>query len=48
MERTKLEPKLFRCMFLGYADNVNGYRLFDLDASKIKISRSVKLDEREV
>ncbi|GMG18092.1 unnamed protein product [Phytophthora fragariaefolia] len=47
-KRTKLEPKSFRCMFLGYAENVKGYRVFDLDASKVKVVRSVKLDEREV
>ncbi|KAE8957484.1 hypothetical protein PR002_g31158 [Phytophthora rubi] len=47
-KRTKLEPKSFRCMFLGYAENVKGYRVFDLDASKVKVTRSVKLGEREV
>ncbi|POM72303.1 Integrase catalytic core protein, partial [Phytophthora palmivora] len=47
-KRTKLEPKSFRCMFLGYAENAKGYRVFALDASKVKVSRSVKLDEREV
>ncbi|KAE8973174.1 hypothetical protein PR001_g26392 [Phytophthora rubi] len=36
------------CMFLGYAENVKGYRVFDLDASKVKVTRSVKMDEREV
>uniref|UniRef100_A0AAV1UDP2 Retroviral polymerase SH3-like domain-containing protein n=1 Tax=Peronospora matthiolae TaxID=2874970 RepID=A0AAV1UDP2_9STRA len=35
-------------MFLGYADNVKEYRLYDLDNLKVKTSRSVKLDEREV
>ncbi|KAE9073838.1 hypothetical protein PF007_g25651 [Phytophthora fragariae] len=47
-KRTKLEPKSFRCIFLGYAENVKGYRVFDLGASKVKVTRSVKLDEREV
>jgi len=47
-KRTKLEPKSFKCMLLGYAENVKGYRVFDLDASKVKVVRSVKLDEREV
>ncbi|KAE9084570.1 hypothetical protein PF010_g20776 [Phytophthora fragariae] len=42
-KRTKLEPKSLRCMFLGYAENVKGYRVFDLDASKVKVSRSIKL-----
>uniref|UniRef100_A0AAV1UTC1 Reverse transcriptase Ty1/copia-type domain-containing protein n=1 Tax=Peronospora matthiolae TaxID=2874970 RepID=A0AAV1UTC1_9STRA len=47
-KRTKLEPKSFRCLLLGYTENVKGYRVYDLDASKIKVCRSVKLDEREV
>uniref|UniRef100_A0AAV1TLZ0 Polyprotein n=1 Tax=Peronospora matthiolae TaxID=2874970 RepID=A0AAV1TLZ0_9STRA len=47
-KRTKLEPKSFRCLLLGYPENVKGYRVYDLDASKVKVSRSVKLDEREV
>ncbi|KAE9007452.1 hypothetical protein PR001_g16969 [Phytophthora rubi] len=48
VKRTKLESKSFRCMFLGYAENAKGYRVYDLDAAKVKVSRSVKLDEREV
>ncbi|KAJ8554708.1 hypothetical protein ON010_g9775 [Phytophthora cinnamomi] len=47
-KRTKLEPKSFRCVFLGYAENAKGYRVYDMDASKVKASRSVKLDERKV
>uniref|UniRef100_A0AAV1U8P3 Retroviral polymerase SH3-like domain-containing protein n=1 Tax=Peronospora matthiolae TaxID=2874970 RepID=A0AAV1U8P3_9STRA len=47
-KRTKLKPKIFRCLLLGYPENVKGYRVYDLDASKVKVSRSVKLDEREV
>ncbi|KAG6619287.1 putative polyprotein [Phytophthora cinnamomi] len=45
---TKLEPKSFRCVFLGYVENAKGYRVYDMDASKDKVSRSAKLDEREV
>ncbi|POM67185.1 Integrase catalytic core protein [Phytophthora palmivora] len=48
VKRTKLESKSFRCMFLGYAENAKGYRVYDLEASKAKVSRSVELDEREV
>ncbi|OWY94925.1 Integrase, catalytic core protein, partial [Phytophthora megakarya] len=44
----KLEAKGFRCLFLGYAENAKGYRVYDLEASKVKVSRSVKLDEREL
>ena len=48
VKRTKLEPKRFKCMFFGYAKNVKIYRVFDLENAKIKVTRSVKLDEREV
>ncbi|OWY90688.1 polyprotein, partial [Phytophthora megakarya] len=47
-KRTKLEPKSFKCMFLGYAENSKGYRVYDLESDKVKVSRSVKLDERKV
>uniref|UniRef100_A0AAV1TAV2 Retroviral polymerase SH3-like domain-containing protein n=1 Tax=Peronospora matthiolae TaxID=2874970 RepID=A0AAV1TAV2_9STRA len=47
-KRKKLEPKSYLCVFLGYAENSRGYRVFSLERSKVVISRSVKLDEREV
>ncbi|KAH9689185.1 hypothetical protein KPL70_015411 [Citrus sinensis] len=40
-ERTKLDPKSRRCIFLGYADGVKGYRLWDPTAHKIIISIDV-------
>ncbi|KAH9704158.1 hypothetical protein KPL70_011349 [Citrus sinensis] len=40
-ERTKLDPKSRRCIFLGYADGVKGYRLWDPTAHKIVIRRDV-------
>ncbi|KAH9670424.1 hypothetical protein KPL70_016984 [Citrus sinensis] len=40
-ERTKLDPKSRICIFLGYADGVKGYRLWDPTAHKIVISRDV-------
>ncbi|OWY92427.1 LOW QUALITY PROTEIN: hypothetical protein PHMEG_00038582, partial [Phytophthora megakarya] len=47
-KRTKLEAKSFKCMFLGYAEDSKGYRVYDLESNKVKVSRSVKLDERQV
>ena len=40
-ERIKLDLKSRRCIFLGYADRVKGYRLWDLTAYKIVISRDI-------
>ncbi|KAH9726512.1 hypothetical protein KPL70_008282 [Citrus sinensis] len=40
-ERIKLNPKSRRCIFLGYADGVKRYRLWDPTAHKIVISRDV-------
>ena len=40
-ERTKLDPKSRRCIFLEYADGVKGYRLWDPTAHNIVISRDV-------
>ena len=42
-ERAKLDPKSKRCIFLGYADGVKGYRLWDPTAYKIVISRNLSL-----
>ncbi|KAH9671138.1 hypothetical protein KPL70_017236 [Citrus sinensis] len=40
-ERTKLDPKYRRCIFLGYADRVKGYRLWDPTTHNIVISKDV-------
>ncbi|KAH9745940.1 hypothetical protein KPL70_004260 [Citrus sinensis] len=40
-ERTKLDPKSMRCIFLGYVDGVKGYRLWDPTAHKIVINKDV-------
>jgi len=47
-ERTKLDPKSRKCIFLGYADNVKGYRLWDPTACKVVISRDVVFAENEL
>ncbi|KAL4320520.1 hypothetical protein AHAS_Ahas14G0018700 [Arachis hypogaea] len=40
-ERTKLDPKSKKCIFLGYADGVKGYYLWDPTARKVVVSRDV-------
>ncbi|KAL5839724.1 hypothetical protein ACOSQ4_012332 [Xanthoceras sorbifolium] len=40
-ETTKLDPKSRKCLFLGYADGVKGYRLWDPTAHKVIVSRDV-------
>nr|GEW42722.1 retrovirus-related Pol polyprotein from transposon TNT 1-94 [Tanacetum cinerariifolium] len=38
---TKLDPKSRKCLFLGYADGIKGYRLWDPTAHKVVVSRDV-------
>lgn len=46
VERHKLNSKVRRCLMLGYGANKKGYRLYDLDWSKVFLhSRVVVFDE---
>ncbi|GKA35499.1 retrovirus-related pol polyprotein from transposon TNT 1-94 [Tanacetum coccineum] len=47
-ETTKLNPKSKKCLFLGYADEVKGYRLWDPTAHKVVVSRDVVFMEDKI
>ncbi|KAI5403925.1 hypothetical protein KIW84_051176 [Lathyrus oleraceus] len=47
-ERTKLDPKSRKCIFLGYADGVKGYRPWDPTSRKVIVSRDVIFVENEL
>jgi len=40
-ETTKMDPKSRKCLFLGCADKVNGYHLWDPTTYKVIVSRDV-------
>ena len=46
--RTKLDDKSMKCIFLGYADEDLGYRLWDLVKHKIIKSRDFIFNESEM
>jgi hypothetical protein len=44
-KRKALDPHSTECIFVGYFDGVNGYRLIDLSSDRIIIEHSVKFKE---
>ena len=44
-KRKALDPQSTECIFVGYPDGVNGYRLIDLSSGRIIIERSVQFKE---
>ena len=44
-ERQKFDSKARRCIFLGYGMVTKGYRLYDVNRSKVLYSRDVVFDE---
>ena len=44
-KRSKLDDKAKMGIFLGYAANSKGYRVFNLQAKKLIISRDIQVDE---
>ena len=46
-QRKKLDPKARKAVFVGYPDNVKGYKIMDIDTWKFVRSRNIKFMERE-
>ena len=44
-ERQKFDSKARRCIFLGYGMVTKGYRLYDVNRSKVLYSRDVVFEE---
>ncbi|POM68874.1 Rve domain containing hypothetical protein [Phytophthora palmivora] len=46
-KRVKLDAKAHRCLFLGFTEGSNAYRVWDYDEMRLVTTRTVKLDECE-
>lgn len=46
--RCKLDPKAIQCIFVGYADASEAYRLFDVARLKILVPRDVTFDDNSM
>ena len=44
-KRKALDPQRTECIFVGYLDDVKGYRLIDLSSDRLIIERSVQFEE---
>jgi hypothetical protein len=44
-KRSKLDPKIKKCIFIGYSLEQKGYRCFNPSTWKLQVSRDVVFDE---
>jgi hypothetical protein len=47
-KRKALQPKSEKCIFVGYSEDVKGYRLLRSHCNEIIIKRDVKFDENRL
>lgn len=45
-ERSKIQPRAFACVFLGYAPTQKGYKVYNLQTKVVFVSRDVKFFEK--